>query len=72
MPQDTLIYDTLNARPLPEWLIKQQQAETTGQQEKIIIAEDHSLNNSVAITAVILIIGVVSATIFIKRKYRKR
>ena len=43
MDQDSLKYDNLNDRPLPQWLINQRDSLNTIQPQKIIMKDDRSL-----------------------------
>ncbi len=72
MQPDTVSYDTLDARPLPEWLIDQKEGLTTIQHPNIEMRKDNSLKYSFAITALLIVIAVVISTVYILKKYRNK
>jgi heme/copper-type cytochrome/quinol oxidase subunit 2 len=72
LPNDTLSYDTLDDRPLPQWLIDQKSGLTTIQPEKIVMQEDHSLKISFTVTIVFIILVVAFLTFYINRKNKKQ
>ena len=72
MQSETQVYDTLNSRPLPKWLIDQKSGLTTIQPEKLEMREDNSLEISFYITAIFILLTVTILTIVIlKRKNKK-
>jgi hypothetical protein len=69
MLTDTLLYDSLNSRPLPKWLIDQKTGANTIQPQKLVMREDNSLKISFTITSVfLLLVLVVSTLYFLKKK----
>jgi hypothetical protein len=72
MQNDTIIYDTLNNRPLPKWLVDQKKGLTTIQPKKIIMKDDKSLNISFALTGVFILMIVFIISIYIIRKYKNQ
>ena len=72
MQIDTLSYDSLDSRPLPEWLIDQKSGITTIQPEEIVMREDHSLTISFIVTGLIIILLVALITLYINRKHKNR
>ncbi len=72
MQSDTIIYDTLNSRPLPKWLIDQKTGLNTIQPQKIVMREDNSLKISFIVTAIIIIILVAVSTVFVLKKHSKK
>lgn len=72
MGKDTLIYDSVENRPLPKWLTDQRDGLNTYQPEQIEMKEDRSLSVSFTVTGLIVILAVVILTISIMRKNKKR
>ena len=72
MQIDTLSYDSLDSRPLPEWLIYQKSGITTIQPEEIVMREDHSLTISFIVTGLIIILLVALITLYINRKHKNQ
>ena len=70
MQIDTLSYDSLDSRPLPEWLIDQKSGTTTIQPEEIVMREDHSLTISFIVTSLFIILLVALITLYINRKHK--
>jgi len=68
MNQDTIGYDSLEARPLPKWLTDQRDGLNTYQPEKLEMKEDHSLQISLISTGILILITVVILTIYFLRK----
>jgi heme/copper-type cytochrome/quinol oxidase subunit 2 len=68
MQEDTLLYDTLDSRPLPKWLIDQKSGLTTIQPEKIVMREDNALKISFIVTAAVIILFVSILTVLLLRK----
>lgn len=71
MKQDTVAYDSLEARPLPKWLTDQRDGLNTWQPEKLEMKEDHSLQISVLSTGIVILITVVILTIYFLRKNKR-
>ena len=72
MQIDTLSYDSLDSRPLPEWLIDQKSGITTIEPEEIVMREDHSLTISFIVTGLFIILLVALITLYINRKHRNQ
>ena len=72
MQIDTLSYDSLDSRPLPEWLIDQKSGITTFQPEEIVMREDHSLTISFIVTGLFIILLVALITLYINRKHKNQ
>jgi len=72
MQTDTLLYDTLDSRPLPKWLIDQKSGFTAVQPEKIVMKEDNSLKISFIVTATFIILAVTILTVFVLRKKKNQ
>ena len=70
MQNDTLILDSMAARPLPKWLVDQKAGLHTTQTKQITIKEDHSLSVSLALTGVFILLVVAILNIYIYRKYK--
>lgn len=68
MEQDSLKTDSIPERPLPDWLIRQKEGLNTYQPEKLLMKEDRSLQISAAVTGLIIILIIISITIYILRK----
>ncbi|MCP4309620.1 MAG: alpha-L-fucosidase [Bacteroidetes bacterium] len=72
MQIDTLSYDSLDSRPLPEWLVDQKSGITTIEPEEIVMKEDHSLTISFIATGLFIILLVVLITLYINRKHKNQ
>jgi len=72
MQIDTLSYDSLDSRPLPEWLIDQKSGITTIQPEEIVMREDHSLTISFIVTGLFIILLVALITLYLNRKHKNQ
>lgn len=73
MNTDTLSYDTLDARPLPKWLIDQKEGFTTIQPQKLEMREDNSLKISFITTFVfiLLAVSIITTYVLMKNKAKK-
>ena len=71
MEQDTVIYDSLENRPLPKWLTDQRDGLNKYQAEILEMKEDKSLEISFAVTGTIILLVVIFFTIYVIRKNRK-
>jgi heme/copper-type cytochrome/quinol oxidase subunit 2 len=72
MTNDTISYDSSEARPLPKWLTDQRDGLNAYQPEIKVMKEDHSLQISVISTGVAILLAVVVLTLFFIRKNKKR
>ncbi|MGC9354884.1 MAG: hypothetical protein ACP5D9_13655 [Mariniphaga sp.] len=72
MRQDTIGYDSLEARPLPKWLTDQRDGLNTYQPEVREMKEDHSLSISLISTGVVIILTILFLTIWFLKKNKKR
>lgn len=72
MNQDTVGYDSLEARPLPKWLSDQRDGLNTYQPEILEMKEDMSLNISLILTGAVIILTIVFLTIYFLRKDKKK
>ncbi len=72
MKQDTVAYDSLDARPLPKWLTDQRDGLNTYQPEKLVMKEDNTLQISIISTGVVILLTVMILTIWFLRKNKKR
>lgn len=72
MRQDTIGYDSLEARPLPKWLTDQRDGLNTYQPEVREMKEDHSLDISLISTGVVIFLTIVILTIWFLKKNKKR
>jgi len=72
MQQDSVRYDTLDARPLPKWLTDQRDGLNTYQPEKLEMKEDRSLQISLISTGAIILLTVVLLTIYFLKRNKKR
>jgi hypothetical protein len=69
MEQDTARYDSISVRPLPKWLTDQRDGLNTYQPVTAVIKEDRSLQISMAVTGIVIVLAVAVITVFIlKRK----
>lgn len=71
MEQDSLKYDTIPERPLPQWLTKQKQGLNTWQPEKIVMKEDKSLQTSFIVTGAGIILIICILTLLVLRKKKR-
>ena len=71
MRQDTVRYDSLEARPLPKWLTDQRDGLNTWQPQELEMKEDHSLQISIISTGIVILITVVILTIYFLRKNKR-
>lgn len=72
MRQDTIGYDSLEARPLPKWLTDQRDGLNTYQPEVREMKEDHSLRISLISTGVVISLTILFLTIWFLKKNKKR
>jgi hypothetical protein len=72
MQKDTIAYDSLSSRPLPKWLTNQKEGLTIYKPREIVIKNDNSLGVSFAITGLMVLVAVVTLTVYFKRKKRNR
>jgi len=72
MRQDTIGYDSLEARPLPKWLTDQRDGLNTYQPEVREMKEDHSLSISLISTGVVIFLTILCLTIWLLKKNKKR
>lgn len=72
MGNDTIRYDSLEARPLPKWLTDQRDGLNTWQPPKVEMKEDRSLGISMVTTGVIILLTLTILTIYFLRKNKKR
>ncbi|NLB26126.1 MAG: hypothetical protein GX820_05460 [Bacteroidales bacterium] len=72
MKQDSIIYDSLNLRPLPKWLIDQRDGLNVYQPEILEMKEDNSLQISIIITGIIIIVTIVLLTVRILKNNKKK
>ena len=72
MKQDSIAYDSLDARPLPKWLTDQRDGLNTYQPEKLEMKEDRTLQISLISTGVVILLTLVILTIFILRKNKRK
>jgi hypothetical protein len=71
MEQDSVKYDSIDARPLPKWLTDQRDGLNKYQPEVIVMKDDRSLSTSMAITGAFIIIALFILTLIVLRKNRK-
>ncbi len=72
MQQDTVTYDSLEARPLPKWLTDQRDGLNTYQPQKLEMKEDRTLQISIISTGVVILLTVAVLSIWMIRKNKKR
>lgn len=68
MQTDTISYDSISKRPLPEWLTDQKEGLTTIQSPKIEMREDNSLKISFIATSVFILLTIIIITVFIIKR----
>jgi len=71
MEQDTIRYDSLEARPLPKWLTDQRDGLNTYQPPKLEMKEDRSLNVSFIITGAFILLTVILLTVYLLHKKKR-
>lgn len=71
MRQDTIGYDSLEARPLPKWLTDQREGLNTYQPEVREMKEDRSLSISLITTGAVIILTILFLTIWFLNKNKK-
>ena len=72
MQNDTILYDSIESRPLPKWLLDQKSGLTTVQQEEMVMREDNSLKISFIVTACLIILIIAFLTYFFTRKHKNQ
>jgi len=72
MEQDTIGFDSIDARPLPKWLTDQRDGLNTYQPQKLEMKEDRSLQISLVSTGVGIVITLIILTFFILRKNKRK
>lgn len=68
MEKDSILNDSLSARPLPKWLTDQRDGLNTIQPVKMEMKEDNSLSVSFFLTGAIIIIVITILTVLTLRK----
>ena len=71
MKQDSVRYDSLDARPLPKWLTDQRDGLNTYQLQKLEMKEDHTLHISLISTGVVILLTVVLLSVYFFRRNKK-
>ncbi len=71
MTQDSTKYDSLNARPLPKWLTDQRDGLNTYQPVRPVMKEDRSLEISLVVTGVFILLIVSILTVYILKRKKK-
>ena len=72
MQTDSLSYDSLDSRPLPQWLVDQKSGVNTVQVEELHMQEDHSLTISFVVTGVFIVLLVAIITLYVNRKHKNQ
>lgn len=72
MQNDTTHVDSLAVRPLPKWLTDRKEGLTTYKPREVIIKKDNSLNISVVLTGLFVLLVVIILTFYISRIQKKR
>ena len=72
MQNDTILYDSIENRPLPKWLLDQKSGLTTVQPEEMVMKEDNSLKISFFVTACLIVLIVAFLTYFFTRKHKNQ
>ena len=72
MQNDSLLYDSIIERPLPKWLIEQKEGVFEILPKEIIMKEDNSLQISIILTTLFILITVFILGLYITKKYNKR
>lgn len=72
MQTDTILYDSINNRPLPKWLTDQKEGLNTIQPQKIEMREDNSLKISFILTALLILLAIAVSTFYVLKKFRNK
>jgi hypothetical protein len=72
MQEDTVSYDSLEARPLPKWLTDQRDGLNSWQPPKMEMKEDASLTWSIGATGILILLFVTVLTFRILRRNKKK
>lgn len=72
MRQDSVKYDSLQARPLPEWLTRQRDGLNAYQPARAEMKADNSLKVSVISTGLVVLLAVILLTVVVLRKKNKK
>ena len=72
MQTDTIVYDSLNSRPLPKWLIDQKTGANTIQPQEIVMREDNSLMISFTVTAIVILLSIAILTVYLLKKNKNQ
>ena len=72
MKQDSVRYDSLDARPLPKWLTDQRDGLNTYQVQKLEMKEDRTLQISLISTGVVILLTVILLSVYFLRTNKKR
>lgn len=67
-----MTYDSLSARPLPKWLTDQKSGLTAVQPPKDVIRNDRSLDISIALTGIFVLLIVTLLTVVIIHNKKKQ
>lgn len=70
MQEDTILYDSLEARPLPKWLTDQREGLNAYQPEIMVMKDDPTLNIAIISTGVVIIFTVIFLTLYFIRKHK--
>ena len=72
MKQDSVLYDSLEARPLPKWLTDQRDGLNTYQPEMAEMKQDRSIQISFAATGIFVLLAITILTIWFFRKNKRK
>lgn len=72
MRQDTVKYDSVKSRPLPEWLTRQRDGLNAYQPARAEMKQDQSLKISVISTGMVVLLAVILLTVMLLRKKNKK
>lgn len=70
MQEDTILYDSLEARPLPKWLTDQREGLNAYQPEIMVMKDDPTLNIALISTGIVIIFAVIFLTLYFIRKHK--
>jgi len=72
MRSDSLAYDSLESRPLPQWLTDQKSGVTTIQPEELVMKQDHSLKISLFASLAFILLAVIVWTVYLNKKQKNQ
>ncbi|HZH72529.1 MAG TPA: hypothetical protein VFD91_08565 [Mariniphaga sp.] len=68
MENDSIIYDSLEVRPLPQWLTDQRDGLNQYQPEILEMKKDPTLNRALISTGITILLALIFLTVYMIRK----